>query len=142
MAVICQLQSRSLDESAPLPESGATDSLTQALDTMAQDRVINGTSDGRLYRVLAGEAYSWNVLLIEDQLGERFRIDTRSRVVSPITDDEAQQLIESRAFRPWAGSRLWASLNELPLSHAPVTRFEPTGPTIEPQDSPDGLADG
>src|SRR5687768_861215 len=98
---------------------------------MAEDRVISGPSDGRLYRVLAGEAYSWNFLLIEDQLGERFRIDTRSRALTPVSDGEVRRLLESRAFRPWAGSRLWASLNELPLSHAPVTRFEPTGVAIE-----------
>ena len=115
--------------------------MTQVVDIMAQDRIINGPSDGRLYRVLAGEAYSWNFLLIEDQLGERFRIDTRSRALVPISDGEVRRLLESRAFRPWAGSRLWASLNELPLSHLPVSRFEPISVAFEQNEVPDGMAD-
>jgi hypothetical protein len=108
---------------------------------MAQDRVIKGASDGRLYRVLAGEAHSWNYLLIEDQLGERFRIDTRSRSLVPMSDSDVAQLMESRAFRPWSGSRLWASLSELPLSHMPQRRDEAVGPVIEQAQPPDSLAD-
>ena len=108
---------------------------------MAQDRVIKGASDGRLYRVLAGEAHSWNYLLIEDQLGERFRIDTRSRALVPISDADVAQLMETRAFRPWSGSRLWASLSELPLTHVPQHRGEPAGPVMEQGQQPDSLAD-
>jgi hypothetical protein len=108
---------------------------------MAQDRVIKGASDGRLYRVVAGEAHSWNYLLIEDQLGERFRIDTRSRALVPVSDADVAQLIESRAFRPWSGSRLWATLNELPLSRIPQHRGETVGPVIEQGQAPDSLAD-
>ena len=108
---------------------------------MAQDRVIKGTSDGRLYRVIAGEAHSWNFLLIEDQLGERFRIDTRSRSLIPISDDDVRELMEARTFRPWAGSRLWASLNELPLAQMSTSRAEPLGQAIEQGQHSDALAD-
>ena len=108
---------------------------------MAQDRVIKGASDGRLYRVLAGEAHSWNYLLIEDQLGERFRIDTRSRSLNAITDSEVESLLKSRAYRPWSGSRLWASLNELPLAPSGLRRTIPSTPVLEVEQPPDSLAD-
>ncbi len=107
---------------------------------MAQDRAIKGASDGRLYRVLAGEAHSWNFLLIEDQLGERFRIDTRSRTLMPITDTDAQRLLETRAFRPWSGSRAWATLSDLPLAPTPSAREIPTDPrTGPPEQRPDDV---
>ena len=110
---------------------------------MAQDRVVKGASDGRLYRVLAGEAHSWDFLLIEDQLGERFKIDTRTRALVPISDADAQTLLETRAFRQWSGSSLWASLNDLPLAPTPPAPVSnQTAPGIEPPASPpDALAD-
>lgn len=108
---------------------------------MAQDRVIKGASDGRLYRVLAGEAHSWTFLLIEDQLGERFRIDTRSGAVSPISDPDVQRLMDTRAFRPWSGSRVWASLNDLPLARTSPIRSDSGDPVIDQNQSPNILAD-
>jgi hypothetical protein len=80
---------------------------------MGIDRVLSGTSDGRLYRVIAGEAHSWTTLLIEDQLGERFILDTISSALAPITDGRANELIETRSFRPWNGPVRWASVAEL-----------------------------
>jgi hypothetical protein len=80
---------------------------------MDTDRVLSGASDGRLYRVIAGEAFSWTTLLVEDQLGERFILDTINRALAPIADSRARELIESRSFRPWNGPVRWASVAEL-----------------------------
>ena len=80
---------------------------------MDTDRVISGAPDGRLYRVIAGEAYSWTTLLIEDQLGERFVFDTVSHALTPIGDDLAISLVETRSYRPWNGPSRWASMQDL-----------------------------
>ena len=80
---------------------------------MDTDRVLSGALDRRLYRVIAGEAFSWTTLLIEDQLGERFMLDTVSRALTPVTDVRARELIESRSFRPWNGPVRWATVVEL-----------------------------
>ena len=77
------------------------------------DRVLSGAPDGRLYRVIAGEAFSWTTLLIEDQLGERFMLDTVKRALTPITDSRAGELLETRSFRPWNGPVRWATVTEL-----------------------------
>lgn len=108
---------------------------------MTQDRVVKGASDGRLYRVIAGEAHSWSFLLIEDQLGERFRIDTRSHALSPVSDDVVDKLMETRAFRPWSGSRNWASLSDLAATRADGRRSDPSGRAITHEPSVDVLAD-
>lgn len=108
---------------------------------MAQDRVIKGASDGRLYRVIAGEAHSWRFLLIEDQLGERFRIDTRSHALSPVSDNDFDKLMESRAFRPWSGARNWASLSDLAVTRADETRTPSAPPAIALDPPADVLAD-
>ena len=79
---------------------------------MSTDRVLSGAPDGRLYRVVAGEAFSWTTLLIEDQLGERFLLDTMRRSLEPITDSRAGELLETRSFRPWNGPARWASVAE------------------------------
>ena len=80
---------------------------------MGTDRVLSGAPDGRLYRVIAGEALSWTTLLIEDQLGERFILDTVRRALDPIPDDRAREMLETRSFRPWNGPVRWASVAEL-----------------------------
>ena len=56
---------------------------------MAEDRVLSGALDGRVYRVIAGSAFSWAYLLVEDRLGERFILDTGKRALSPVTDINA-----------------------------------------------------
>lgn len=89
---------------------------------MNTDRVLSGATDGRLYRVIAGEAYSWTNLLIEDQLGERFIFDTVTRALSPVTDDVARSLIDTRSYRPWNGPQRWSSLRELAPAHDWSTR--------------------
>ena len=80
---------------------------------MGTDRVLSGAPDGRLYRVIAGEALSWTTLLIEDQLGERFILDTVKRALSPIPDNRAREMLETRSYRPWNGPVRWASVAEL-----------------------------
>jgi hypothetical protein len=80
---------------------------------MGTDRVLSGAPDGRLYRVIAGEAFSWTTLLIEDQLGERFLLDTVRRALEPISDSEVGSLLETRSFRPWHGPARWSSVAEL-----------------------------
>lgn len=80
---------------------------------MNTDRVLSGATDGRLYRVIAGEAYSWANLLIEDQLGERFIFDTVTRALAPVADEEARSLIDTRSYRPWNGPQRWSSVREL-----------------------------
>jgi hypothetical protein len=80
---------------------------------MGTDRVLSGTSDGRLYRVVAGEAHSFRTLLIEDQLGERFLLDTTRRTLEPITDPRAGELLSARTFRPWNGPARWATVSDL-----------------------------
>jgi hypothetical protein len=80
---------------------------------MGTDRVLSGAPDGRLYRVIAGEAFSWTTLLIEDQLGERFLLDTVRRSLEPISDSRAGDLLETRSFRPWNGPARWASVADL-----------------------------
>ena len=77
------------------------------------DRVLSGALDGRLYRVIGGEAFSWTTLLIEDQLGERFILDTVTRALTPISDSRASELLETRSFRHWNGPVRWASVAEL-----------------------------
>lgn len=93
---------------------------------MGTDRVLAGAPDGRLYRVIAGEAYSWMTLLIEDQLGERFLLDTVSRALTPIPDARARELIETRSFRPWNGPVRWESVADLsPADEWSARQFEP-----------------
>lgn len=85
---------------------------------MDEDRVLAGTADGRLYRVVAGDAFSWSALLIEDQLGERFVLDTVTRGLTPITEQHSVNLIESRAYRPWNGPQRWSPVGEIsPAPH-------------------------
>ena len=105
---------------------------------MNTDRVLSGSTDGRLYRVIAGEAYSWTNLLIEDQLGERFIFDTVSRSLAPVADDVARTLIDSRSYRPWNGPQRWSSVRELAPAQKWSTRQLDF--PIEPEsDSPDHL---
>ena len=80
---------------------------------MDTDRVLSGAPDGRLYRVIGGAAFSWTTLLIEDQLGERFILDTIKRELTPIPDSRAGELLQTRSFRPWNGPVRWASVAEL-----------------------------
>ncbi len=89
---------------------------------MAEDRVLSGTSDGRLYRVLAGDAFSWSALLIEDQLGERFVLDTVTRSLTPVSDPLSLELIETRAYRPWNGPRRWAPVSEISPGEREIER--------------------
>ena len=92
---------------------------------MADDRVLSGTSDGRLYRVVAGDAFSWSALLIEDQLGERFILDTVTRGLTPIADGLALELIETRAYRPWNGPQRWSQVTEIsPVEREPARQLE------------------
>jgi hypothetical protein len=104
---------------------------------MDTDRVLSGAPDGRLYRVIAGEAYSWTTLLIEDQLGERFVLDTVKRALTPITDSRAGELIETRSFRPWHGPVRWASVAELsPADNWSTRHFDvPPEPDAAPSES-------
>jgi hypothetical protein len=106
---------------------------------MTQDRVLSGAADGRLYRVVAGEAYSWTNLLIEDQLGERFIFDTVNRALAPIADDAAQSLLESRSYRPWNGPQRWSSVRELAPAQVWSTREMdlPLDPETQASDIPD-----
>jgi hypothetical protein len=67
----------------------------------------------RLYRVVAGEVHSFRTLLIEDQLGERFLLDTTRRTLEPITDQRAGELLSARTFRPWNGPVRWATVTDL-----------------------------
>jgi hypothetical protein len=103
---------------------------------MKTDRVLSGATDGRLYRVIAGEAYSWANLLIEDQLGERFVFDTVSRALTPIADDVARSLMDSRAYRQWNGPQRWSSVRELAPAQDWSTRQLdfPVGPDASPPD--------
>jgi len=80
---------------------------------MAIDLVLSGASDGREYRVVAGSAFSWAFLLVEDKLGERFILDTERRALSPVTDINAAGLLESRSYRPWNGQQRWMTVNDL-----------------------------
>jgi hypothetical protein len=80
---------------------------------MAEDRVLSGANDGRQYRVMAGSAFSWAYLLVEDRLGERFILDTDARALAPVTDIEAAGLLESRSYREWNGPQRWWTGNEL-----------------------------
>ncbi len=89
---------------------------------MAEDRVLSGSSDGRLYRILAGDAFSWSALLIEDQLGERFVLDTVTRSLTPVSDPLSIELIETRAYRPWNGPRRWAALADISPGERQVER--------------------
>ena len=80
---------------------------------MGTDRVLSGMPDGRLYRVVAGEVHSFRTLLIEDQLGERFLLDTNRRTLEPISDGRAGELLSARTFRPWNGPARWATVTDL-----------------------------
>jgi hypothetical protein len=80
---------------------------------MAEDRVLSGTYDGRQYRVVAGSAFSWAYLLVEDRLGERFILDTDHRALTPVSDLEAAGLLESRSYREWNGAQRWLTVPEL-----------------------------
>lgn len=80
---------------------------------MAEDRVLAGANDGRQYRVVAGSAFSWAYLLIEDRLGERFILDTDQRALAPVSDLEAAGLLESRSYREWNGPQRWLTVMEL-----------------------------
>ena len=97
---------------------------------MADDRVLSGTSDGRLYTIVAGSAHSWAFLLVEDQLGERFILDTQHRALSPIDDIEAAGLLESRSYRRWNGRKRWMTVPDLSAMDGGQFRFtdgEPDG---------------
>jgi hypothetical protein len=107
---------------------------------MPADRVRSGAPDRRLFRIIAGEAFSWNLLLIEDQLGERFIFDTLSREVTPIRDQQAGDLIESRSYRPWNGPQRWSSLGELAPAPTWSTRQMDLPP--EPDHDPGDAAHG
>ena len=80
---------------------------------MAEDRVLSGAHDGRQYRVVAGSAFSWAFLLVEDRLGERFILDTDHRALAPVSDLEAAGLLESRSYREWNGAQRWLTVPEL-----------------------------
>ncbi len=80
---------------------------------MTEDRVLSGANDGRQYRVVAGSAFSWAYLLVEDRLGERFILDTDHRALAPVTDIEAAGLLESRSYREWNGPQRWLTVTEL-----------------------------
>jgi hypothetical protein len=99
---------------------------------MPLDRVLSGAPDGRLYRIIAGEAFSWTTLLIEDQLGERFIFDTVSRGLTPIRDDYAHSLIDSRSYRPWNGPQRWSSIGELAPAPSWSTRHMDLPPEPDP----------
>lgn len=92
---------------------------------MDEDRVLSGSTDGRLYRVVAGDAFSWSALLIEDQLGERFVLDTVTRALTPIADAHAIELIETRAYRPWNGPQRWSAVADIsPVEREPSRHLE------------------
>jgi hypothetical protein len=92
---------------------------------MAEDRVLSGTQNSRLYRVVAGDAFSWSALLIEDQLGERFVLDTVTRSLTPVSDTLAAELIETRAYRPWNGPQRWSSVADIsPVIGEPARQLE------------------
>ena len=102
---------------------------------MPVDRVLSGAPDGRLYRILAGEAYSWTSLLIEDQLGERFIFDTVGRGLTPINDEFARNLIDTSSYRPWNGPQRWSSLGEL----APAPSWSTRQMDLPPESDPDSV---
>jgi hypothetical protein len=92
---------------------------------MAEDRVLSGALDGRVYRVIAGSAFSWAYLLVEDRLGERFILDTEKRALSPVTDINAAGLLESRSYRAWNGSQRWLTVADLSALDGRPARPEP-----------------
>ena len=98
---------------------------------MADDRVLSGTSDGRLYCIVAGSAHSWAFLLVEDQLGERFILDTNQRALSPIDDIEAAGLLESRSYRRWNGRKRWMTVPDLSGMDGTQFRFGESDPAAE-----------
>ena len=80
---------------------------------MSVDRVLAGANDGRLYRIIAGSAFSWAFFLVEDALGERFVLDTEHRSLAPLTDIAAAGLLESRTYRPWNGAQRWLTVLDI-----------------------------
>ncbi len=70
------------------------------------------------YRIVAGEAHSWASLLVEDERGARYLYSVQAGSLAPITSQMADDLLRSRAYRPWRGDRSWRPLSQLPIGPA------------------------
>ena len=75
------------------------------------------TADGPVrFRIVAGAAHSWSTLIVESEPGAVFVYRVTTGALELIHRDAADGLIAARAYRPWLGSREWASLAELPVA--------------------------
>jgi hypothetical protein len=79
------------------------------------DRIVTPDISEPRYRILAVLPHGWSTLLIEDDRGRTFTVDSTTRCLTPIDSDDARQLIDERAFRTWQGDRDWSSLDRLLL---------------------------
>lgn len=70
------------------------------------------------FRIVAGEAHSWASLLVEDERGARYLYSVNAGSLAPITSQMADDLLRSRAYRPWRGDRSWRPLHQLPVGPA------------------------
>ncbi|GIW04513.1 MAG: hypothetical protein KatS3mg059_1133 [Thermomicrobiales bacterium] len=95
------------------------------------------------YRIVAGEAHSWASLLVEDERGARYLYSVHAGSLAPITSHMADDLLRSRAYRPWRGDRSWRPLHQLPVG--PAKRVIPGGSSQGhapvPADARDSLLD-
>jgi len=67
------------------------------------------------YRIVAAEAHSWSSLLLEDDRGQRYLHVVGTQALTKVAPESAENLLTTRAYRPWRGDRSWSALDQLPL---------------------------
>jgi hypothetical protein len=95
------------------------------------------------YRIVAGEAHSWASLLVEDEQGARYLYSVQAGSLAPITPHMADELLRTRAYRPWRGDRSWRPLGQLPVGPAgrAVSDLSRRAITPAPPETPASLPD-
>jgi hypothetical protein len=89
--------------------------MTRFTDDAHDDQLVQPANEPVKYRLTAVEPHGWSTVVIEDNAGKVYLAVTASGIMTEISADEANELIQSRAYRRWNGDRSWTDLERLPL---------------------------
>lgn len=80
-------------------------------DSLVKERV----SREQQFRLFAVEPHGWSTFMLEDRQGQIYLGSVKTGTLTPVRHEDAEQMLDTRAYRQWNGDRAWASLDRLPL---------------------------